>query len=231
MFILESDAQLLRNHVSRTLWTTAEVGRVRGQLSSITTSPRSPEEASWLGEFESQVMGWLGDGDSYHLDQAERLAEGTFTAVSGNRTDRRYVEQLAQNVLERLEQRGFVVAASPYQLTDRGARARLTGLNSDSVTRLEAALAVGHDAWMPRLVDSVVLSDSDCEQVARTVFVVRDTEPVPMTTATQDRHTDGSTCSFRPDMTFDDQSLDPRILGRSQCHRPLDGRRAIRGNR
>lgn len=79
VFILDSDAATLRGYVSQSLWTTSATGRVQGQLTTIAESPRTPDESAWLGEFESQVLAWLGDGDSYYEDQAERLAAGTFT--------------------------------------------------------------------------------------------------------------------------------------------------------
>ncbi|SDU17862.1 DEAD/DEAH box helicase [Jiangella alkaliphila] len=170
VFILDSGAPTLRNHISQSLWTTAAVGRVRGQLTSVTDTPRSPDEIAWYGEYESQVMGWLGDGDSYHKDQSTRLAAGTFTYQAGNTSERRYVEGLTQTVLESLEDRGFAVAASPYRLTDRGERARLTGLNPQSVVRLETTLAAGKSGWLPTLADAVELTGAQREQVARTIY-------------------------------------------------------------
>ena len=170
VFILDSAANTLREHISQSLWTTAAVGRVRGQLVSITATPRTPEESSWYGEFESQILGWLGDGNSYHDDQAVELAAGTYTHHSGNPSDRRYVESLTQTVFESLEQRGFAVAGSPYRLTERGQRARLTGLRSHSVARLEKALDDGHGGWLPTLSDAFSLNMTQLEQIARTVF-------------------------------------------------------------
>lgn len=170
VFILDSSAKSLRNHVTQSLWTTSATGTVRGQLTSINPEPRSPEESSWFGEYESQIMGWLGDGDSYHQDQAVRLATGTFTHQSGNTSQRRYVEALTQRVLVSLEERGFAVANSPYRLTERGDRARLTGLNSRSVVRLEVALEAGSTGWLPTLADVVALTASQRDQIARVVY-------------------------------------------------------------
>jgi DEAD/DEAH box helicase len=170
VFILDSDADSLKAHISGALWTTAEVGRVRGQLTSITSEPRTPEESSWYGEFESQVMGWLGDGDSYHANQAVLLAQSTFTYQTGSVPERRYVEQLTQGVLSSLERDGFAVAASPYRLTERGERARLTGLNGRSVIRLEEALSQSRDGWLPSFVGSPEISMVQREQVARMIF-------------------------------------------------------------
>jgi replicative superfamily II helicase len=170
VFILDSPAPTLQGYISQRLWTAAEVGRVRGQLISITSTPGNPEENAWFGEFESQILGWLGDGNSYHEDQAVELASGTYTHHSGNSPDRRYVERLTQTVLESLEQRGFAVAGSPYRLTERGERARLTGLSSHSVVRLETALDAGQSGWLPTLADAFTLDPIQLKQIARTVF-------------------------------------------------------------
>jgi hypothetical protein len=170
VFILDSSAATLRGYISQNLWSTAAVGRVRGQLVSITSAPRNPEENAWYGEYESQIMGWLGDGNSYYEDQAVHLAAGTYTHHSGDSADRRYVQNLTQGVLESLEGRGFAIAGSPYRLTERGERARLTGLTSHSVARLETAVAAGHTGWLPTLADAVSLNMSQLEQIARIVF-------------------------------------------------------------
>ena len=170
VFILDSSAATLRGYINQNLWTTTAVGRVRGQLVSITQTPRTPDENAWYGEYESQILGWLGDGNSYHQEQAVHLAAGTYTHHSGNPAERRYVEDLTQGVLESLEERGFAVAGSPYRLTDRGERARLTGLSSYSVARLETAVAAGNTGWLPTLSNSVSLNMSQLEQIARIVF-------------------------------------------------------------
>ncbi|MFJ2757371.1 DEAD/DEAH box helicase [Nocardioides sp. NPDC087217] len=170
VFILGSKAATLQSHIRGTLWTTAQTGKVRGQLSTITANPQSAEETTWYGEFESQVVGWLGDGDSYYPDQASRLAAATFTFQTGNSSHRQHVQDLTQDVLESLERDGFALAASPFRLTDRGKRARLTGMSTGSVTRIEEAIAAGVDGWLPALVDSVDLTLDQCSQVARTVY-------------------------------------------------------------
>ncbi len=170
VFILGSSAATLRSHIRGTLWTTAQTGRVRGQLGTITTAPRSAEETTWFGEYESQVMGWLGDGDSYYADQADRLASATFTFQTGTAQQQRHVQHLTESVLESLEDGGFAVAASPFRLTDKGKRARLTGLSTGSVTRVEAAIEAGSTGWLPSLVDAVELTPEQAAQLARTVY-------------------------------------------------------------
>jgi hypothetical protein len=198
VFILDSAAPSLREHISSSLWTTTQAGRVRGQLTGITDAPRSPDESTWYGEYESQVMAWLGDGDSYYPDQATRLASGTFTYQSGNTVDRRYVEHLTQTVLDSLNQRGFAVAASPYRLTAKGQRARLTGLNSNSVTRLEAAVEGGRVGWLPTLADVVELDPTQREQVARTVYESTETMAHSLWLR-RERKTDAARTSFLAD--------------------------------
>lgn len=170
VFILDSTATTLQNHISQSLWTTVASGRVRGQLTSITPRPQNTDEGAWYGEYESQIMGWLGDGDSYYEAQANRLATGTYTYQSGNTPERRYVESLTEGVLRSLEERGFALAASPYRLTARGERARLTGLSSGSVVRLEAALEASSTGWLPTIVDAVALTSIQRDQVARIVY-------------------------------------------------------------
>lgn len=170
VFILESNARTLQNHVNATLWTTAEVGRVRGQLTEITPYPTTPDETAWFQEFESQVMGWLGDGSSYKEDQAELLSSNSFTFSSGTSQQRGYVKELTQTVLDSLEERGLAIAGSPYKLTDRGERARLTGLNGFSAARLETAIHAGRTGWLPTLLDIVELTQPQINQLARTVF-------------------------------------------------------------
>lgn len=170
VFILDSDARTLTNHVATSLWTTAEVGRVRGQLPGITPHPADPDEFNWYGEFESQVMAWLGDGDSYHANQAERLASRTFSFVSGNSLERRSLVDLTRSVLVSLEERGLAVAGSPLRLTDRGARARLTGLSADSARKLETAVADGVLGWLPELQGAVEVTQSQADQIARMIF-------------------------------------------------------------
>lgn len=170
VFILGSNAATLGSHIRGTLWTTAQTGRVLGQLGTITTAPRSAEETTWYGEYESQVMGWLGDGESYYPDQAERLAAATFTFQTGTSQQQRHVRELTRHVLESLEEDGFAIAASPFRLTDKGMRARLTGMSTGSVTRIEAAIEAGADGWLPSLVGAVDLTAEQCAQVARIVF-------------------------------------------------------------
>lgn len=77
---------------------------------------------------------------------------------------------LAQSVLESLEDRAFAVSGSPYRLTDRGKLARLTGLSSLSVIRLETALAAGAQGWLPTLPEAVELTETQRLQIARTVY-------------------------------------------------------------
>lgn len=170
VFILDSPAPTLQGYIAQSLWTAADVGRVRGQLVGITSTPGTPEENAWFGEFESQILGWLGDGNSYHEDQAVALASGTYTHHSGNTSDRRYVENLTETVFNSLERRGFAVAGSPYRLTERGERARMTGLSTHSVVRLETALNAGVNGWLPTLADAYTLEMAQLEQIARTVF-------------------------------------------------------------
>lgn len=170
VFILDSPAQTLKTHIDKTLWSRVATGLVRGQLTSISLSPQNPEEHAWYGEYESQVVGWLGDGDSYYKNQAAHVAAGTFTYKSSGAAAQAYIENLTQTVLESLEERGFAVAGSPYRLTDQGERARITGLSCHSVTRLEESLGVGSSGWLPTLTNAVTLDQNQRQQISRIVY-------------------------------------------------------------
>ena len=170
--ILDSSAQTLRTHISSTLWTLSASSRVRGQLPEISAFPRTPEELAWLGEFESQVIGWLGDGASYVENQPEVLASATFSGSLGNSSERRLVAGLTGEVLKSLERSGFALAASPYRLTESGERARVTGLSSGSVARLNRVVSAGDQpgGWIDGLRSAHALGEAERSSVAATVF-------------------------------------------------------------
>ena len=48
---------------------------IRGRLGEIDTTVRSIDDLTAYYEVQSQVMGWLGDGNSYVDDQAQVFAE------------------------------------------------------------------------------------------------------------------------------------------------------------
>lgn len=75
--------------------------------------------------------------------------------------------RLFDDALQDLEERGLAVAASPYQLTERGRSARLTGLSAQSVLRLEEAIERGREGWLLDLVGIQVLDDGLATQLAR----------------------------------------------------------------
>jgi hypothetical protein len=170
VFILNSSAQTLNNLVRSSLWSTAARDRVRGQLSEATPDPGNIDGWREYQEVQSQVMGWLGDGDSYVDDQAERLASLTFSFHSGDRKDRHAVTSVIARALTDLEDGGYALAASPFQLTERGHAARLTGLSPSSVMRLELAIERGRDGWMQGLVGTSALTREACVQIAGLVY-------------------------------------------------------------
>jgi hypothetical protein len=115
-------------------------------------------------------LGWLGDGESDVEDQPTVLAQFTFTYLSGNRIDKQTVTNLFAQALGDLEAGGNARAASPYQLTSRGRAARLTGLSTGSVRRLELAIERGRRGWLSDLSDVSEISSELSEQMARIVF-------------------------------------------------------------
>jgi|GEM_PF-6688598 len=170
VFVLGTEARTLSTHVTSTLWSTAAPDRIKGRLSEITPDSFDLEDYEGYQEVKSQVMGWLGDGASYVENQASVLANSTFTYQSGDRLDKRDVVALFDKALRDLEYEGFALAGSPYQLTSRGRSARLTGLSTPSVRRLELAIERGRDGWLADLAGITEISSEISQQVARLVF-------------------------------------------------------------
>lgn len=170
VFVLDSDARTLTNVVRGSLWSTAAVDRLQGRLAEIDVQHADIDEWSDFLEFQSQVMGWLGDGSSYVENQAEVLAQQTFTYAEGNRFQKRQVEALVEAALADLEGRGLAIAGSPYKLTARGQSARLTGLAAPSVERIEAALQLAVGGWLGSLEGATELSDEQATQVSALLF-------------------------------------------------------------
>ncbi|MFD4992084.1 DEAD/DEAH box helicase [Cellulosimicrobium cellulans] len=141
VFILESDADTLKDHVRRSLWLDSQGDRIESALESLPSNRiSSVEDWEYFFEVQSQVMGWLGDGNSYFDDQAGALADISFGAFETRARDRAVVSSLFSSTLRDLEVRGFARASSPFRLTDAGEKARLTGLSAPSVSRLAAFL-------------------------------------------------------------------------------------------
>ncbi|MFB1298614.1 DEAD/DEAH box helicase [Mycobacterium sp. pW049] len=170
VFILNSKADTLRDLVRTSLWSTSAQDRVRGQLPAISAQPRDLDSWREFQELQSQLMGWLGDGSSYIDDQADTFSQMTFSYHSGSRLDRSLVKSAVSDALAALETDGYALAASPFQLTERGHAARLAGLSPASVSRLEQSIARGRDGWMKDLVAVSELSIDACRQIASILF-------------------------------------------------------------
>ena len=170
VFILDSDAATLSNVVRASLWSNTTADRIRGRLGEVNATLRSVEDWTSYYEVQSQVMGWLGDGNSYVDDQAQALAESTLSWQQGFRRERASITALFTDALEDLEARGYALAASPYQLTARGRNARLTGLSAPTIDRLEHAIERSRNGWLPDLVGITQLSPDLAAQIARLVF-------------------------------------------------------------
>ncbi len=170
VFVLESGARTLQHVVRASLWSTVMRDRVQGRLADIAPSPETMDAWGAYQEMQSQVMAWLGDADNYVDEQAGLLASKTFTFESGVSRDKRAVVGLFTQALEDLESQGYALAASPYRLTARGQNARLTGLSTASVARLEAAVDRGRSGWLQDLVDLERLTPDLATQLAQLLF-------------------------------------------------------------
>ena len=170
VFVLDSDATTLRQVVRASLWRNTTADRIRGRLSEVDTTLRNVDEWTAYYDVQSQVMGWLGDGNSYVENQAEALATSTLSWQQGTARERQSVISLFTDTLSDLEDRGYALAASPYQLTTRGQNARLTGLSAPTVFRLEQAIERSRNGWLLDLVGVRRLSPELAGQIARLIF-------------------------------------------------------------
>ena len=169
VFVLNSDAATLRSLVHGTLWSSEAEEPVTGRLSDISGHPGSGSLEDFYA-FQSQVMGWLGDGLSYVDNQASELASSTFTWRAGSESSKARITSSIAVGLSDLEQRGYALAASPYRLTDRGKAARLTGLGITSVARLERAIAHSSGGWLAEIADITEISETIATMIARLLF-------------------------------------------------------------
>jgi hypothetical protein len=170
VFVLDSNAVTLRQVVKASLWSNTTADRIRGRLSEVDTTLRNAEEWTSYYDVQSQVMGWLGDGNSYVENQAEALAADTLSWQHGTVQERQAVVHLFQDALGDLEQRGYALAASPYQLTTRGRNARLTGLSAPTVFRLEQAIDRSKQGWLLDLRGIRTISPDLASHIARLVL-------------------------------------------------------------
>ncbi|QJS11903.1 DEAD/DEAH box helicase [Streptomyces argyrophyllae] len=170
VFILDSDARTLANVVETQLWS-ARVGRsIDGTLSRIPRQKVTPREWMAFYEVQSQVLSWLGEGNSYTEEQASYLASQTFSWNNPRAGDAQRVTGLLQLALEDLEARGFAVAGSPYRLTGPGALARLTGLSAPSVSRLAPAVSLASESWLPDLVFATQIEAPHARKISELLF-------------------------------------------------------------
>lgn len=170
VFILNSTAKTLRDLVRTSLWSTAAQDRVRGQLPSISSQPADLDSWREFQELQSQIMGWLGDGNSYLDSQADVFSEMCFSYQSGSKMDKAIVKSVVSEALTALESGGYAIAASPFQLTERGQAARLAGLSPASIRRLEHSIARGREGWLTDLVGVTELTGDMSRQIANILF-------------------------------------------------------------
>ncbi|MER6654565.1 DEAD/DEAH box helicase [Streptomyces sp. NPDC000971] len=173
VFILDSDARTLRNLVEGNLWADATRDRVTGRLYEIADRAGSTNDLrTWQGylEIQSQVMAWLGEGNSYVDEQSTSLAALTLSWSSGHEPQKRRISELIEASIRDLDERGLAVAGSPYQLTPFGGRARLTGLSAPTVSRLGNKVAEASEDWLPDLVLTSEISLDQAEKISRLLF-------------------------------------------------------------
>jgi replicative superfamily II helicase len=169
VFLLDSDAQTLRNVVRASLWSNTTADRIRGRLADVSLPVTSIETWNAYHDVQSQILGWLGDGKSYVEDQSRVLGEKTLTWHQGTAADRRSVSGLFSTALNDLEQNGYALAASPYRLTIRGERARMTGLAARSVLRLERAVEQRGDS-LESYANQQELTPEMAQSIAQLLF-------------------------------------------------------------
>jgi hypothetical protein len=170
VFILDSEAPTLRGLVRGTLWASASSDSVKGRLGEIPSTSTTTENWAAFRDAQSQLLGWLGDGDSYVDDQASYLAQKTLSWHAGSDDERSSIRNLFEMALRDLENNGFALAGSPYQLTSRGRSARLSGLCVPTVRRLERSIERSQQGWLLDLTEIDTLTTDSASQIARLVF-------------------------------------------------------------
>jgi replicative superfamily II helicase len=148
VFLIDSDAVTLRSVVNE-LWATRGRHPIVGQLPWVPASASSFEELAAKRDVTDQVLTWLGEGFSGVEQQAERMARKSLSFRRSPAAGRR-VTELFEESLEELEARGLARAASPFEVTELGRRARLAGLSPGSCLRLHSAAREGRH-WLGEL--------------------------------------------------------------------------------
>jgi replicative superfamily II helicase len=137
--ILGSGSQTLQNHVEQELWN-ERPRQIKGQLLNVFSNADSMQIYRSRREVESQILAWLGDEGSYMSDQAEGLVSSLFSGHTSTDTQVEALTQAVKATIETLEDNGLAMAASPYQLTDSGKRARLGGVSFKSSLRIRSRI-------------------------------------------------------------------------------------------
>jgi hypothetical protein len=170
VFVLNSDASTLRRHIVNTLWSNNTDRQVKGVMPLLGARRGNIDDLNAFHDIQSQVLGWLGDGSSYVDNQAEVMASMTLSWSQANDSRRADLRQTLSHAIDDLENQGFAISGSPSQLTQRGIRARLTGLAVPSVTRLERVVERGRQGWLNELSGVHLLSEPTARLVATSVL-------------------------------------------------------------
>ena len=132
VFILESAA--MKGHVKSVLWQDQRLP-IQGALAESFLGGTSKDQIIAGSNIRSQWLAWLGEPQNYVDDQPRRLAEATLTwRTSPNR--RNNLVQSFAFLNREFESQGFAYSGSPFQLTEMGKRARLSGLAPSSCLRV-----------------------------------------------------------------------------------------------
>lgn len=170
VFVLDSDARTLKNVVRSSLWSDTLKDRVHSQLAEPIANLDKFDRLDYYFDVEGQIMGWLGDGRSYVDDQDRTFASKTFGWFQGGDAERARVADLVQTVLQDLEEHEYIVAGSPFQLTEVGARARLSGLSSVSVEHLSLVLDQAQVSRLMTIGQDFLLTDNDSDWLSWLLF-------------------------------------------------------------
>jgi hypothetical protein len=140
-FIVVVDSDASASYIRNTLWEDRVQIVVSGQLGLVALKPKDAEDYADVWEIESQLLGALGDGVDFIVDdQVSSLVRSSFTGQTTVPAIARRVEEFIERRLDLAEGLGLAAAASPLQLTPSGKSVRLTGLSAVTGVRMRSAL-------------------------------------------------------------------------------------------
>ena len=170
VIVLDSSSRTLKGYVERELWRD-QVLPLSGQLGFYTSAPETLEQVETDRQVRSQVLAWIGDRGSYVEDQAGVLARSTLSYHTGSPAQQAVLGIHFGRIFSYLENYGLAQAASPYQLTELGRRARLAGISPTSCVRIIRELDQAAPFSFEALLSGVTSLDPErCAHIARFIF-------------------------------------------------------------